>query len=669
MLGVLVLAVSQLALVVLCSMGISKIANRFDVSIPLPVSIILVFSSLHLFPVVFFLIFGFPMHWIVSVSLVVTAIVGLSNIEKENFSSLPHHFSRSKWSCIALLVVIAIRIATIPQDTSLVRGDIVSHIAPIIEWEEGKLGYPGVSYPRGFHGIFLSLSFGLDYSLVSNSLFIFLMATGWILFTAIVRGHLEDVESSCVVLLAGGGGVIGIPDGIIENTGWWLVRQSNLQPEVSAWVFVLAIMWVIDNREISEGLSPQVKSTLIGLLILGASTTNPFFFMVCSPFVFCWSLLTYTFSYNELLPRGGFQYILLFSPIIVLICSAILMGVTEWRFAGTSADIHDSTHRHNLLIEEMGVYYTDGLTVNTILVMLTPKPELTIGEVSIGKMVKLVLLPAWFIIMAALFSGFNRTKTGIFSIAVVVLYLLWYLGIPAPDGWSVIRTQYPHRAFAMLLLVYLLKDMANSNNIVILAGSLLWLSIEPETSYDLIFRYEHSTRAIIACIAFLIFLKAQDFFPEFSLDFDSLRFWAPIFIPMILFGFWSSFNLAKLPNPDLGVLFFGSTILLLIGIAVRRPDSFASFLSISSVSLCSGALFGHLYDLSLGNYHKSSFILVSFLFSFFIFHALQINKLSEFLRKNSMKLLMLIIIINGGCQLFDPDYVTPLMIPGFPEDA
>ena len=67
------------------------------------------------------------------------------------------------------------------------------------------------------------------------------------------------------------------------------------------------------------------------------------------------------------------------------------MEFTELRFQGTRADIHDASHRYDLLVAEFGTYFTDGLNVGTILVMLSPKPDLALGEPSISRMIILML--------------------------------------------------------------------------------------------------------------------------------------------------------------------------------------------------------------------------------------------------------------------------------------
>jgi len=664
MLGTLALATFQISLVVLCSYGISEIANKLGTTINLPISLIFVFSSLHILPVMIFLVTGTPETWICSSLLIIGAISGLKFLGKTDLSRFFDICNNSRLTVISLIFVVMVRIATLPEDVDLVRGDIVSHIIPIIEWNDGKLGYPGVSYPRGFHALFLSLSFSQDYALVSNALFIFLMSAGWILFTSIVRGHLGDLESGLVVLLAGGAGIMGMPDGLIENSGWWLVRQSNLQPEISAWVFVLAIMWLVENQPIVEGLDSRVRHLFLGILTLGASVTNPFFFMVCAPFLFAWSLMSKQFSLARASPSSPSQIFLLFLPLAVLILSAVLMEITELRFLGTYVDTHDASHRHDLLVEELGVYYTNGLNFETISVLLTPKTELTIGDLSVGKLVKLVLLPSWFLIFAIFFSGFSKSESIYYSATVIVLYLIWYWGVPAPDGWSVIRTQYPHRSFAMILLVYLIREMRENNNLTILAGSLLWLSLEPEVYYQSIFRYEHSSRTIIACISFLIFYKIQELLPFVIFDKKSMSFWAPIALSFGLFGFWCSFNVPKFPNPDLGIMFFGSIFLMIGGILARRPAPTPLFILISALSICSGVLAGHIFDLSIGNYHQSSFILISFILAFVIYNVLRIENVSRILYKNSMIILFLLAIINSSLHIADPQYVTPLMIPG-----
>ena len=177
MLATLALAAFQILLVTLCSYGISEISNKFGIRIGLPISLIFVFSSLHILPVIFFLFTGNPETWIFSILLCIGAISGLKLLGKKDISKFFDVCKNSRFTVLSLIIVVIIRIATLPEDTDLVRGDIVSHIAPIIEWNDGKLGYPGVSYPRGFHALFLSLSFSLDYALVSNALFIFLSPT------------------------------------------------------------------------------------------------------------------------------------------------------------------------------------------------------------------------------------------------------------------------------------------------------------------------------------------------------------------------------------------------------------------------------------------------------------------------------------------------------------
>ena len=668
MIDVLLLSSFQILLILLCAVGLSEFFGKKSIKMPITVCIMLIFSLIHFLPVALFLFIGLPLTELISLSLILGSISGLFFIKKEKLKVIIKEITNSRWTCISFFVVIAIRISTIPEDGSLVRGDMVSHIVPIYEWRDGLLGYPGVTYPRGFHALFLTLSFGLNPALVSNSIFILLMVFGWLLFAGLVRGHLGDITSSCILLLAGGGGILGIPDGIIENTGWWLVRQSNIQPEVSAWVFVMSFIWLIDNRALFERLHTNVSLAVIAILILGASTTNPFFFLVSAPFVICWSITSSTFSYNEIYPRGKIQILLLFSPVLVLLCSTGLMGITDWRFSGSSLDIHDASHRYDLIVEEMGVYYTDGLTLNTIIVMLTPKLELTIGELTAGKLVKLLLLPAWFIIMGVLYSNFDSQRATVFSITVASLYLVWYLGIPAPDGWAVIRTQYPHRAFSMLLLVYILKELESSKGIIIFALSLFWLSLEPEVFFDSLFRYEHSSRSIIFCIAFLLFYRLQDLLPILSFDSKSVRFWTPIFIPLVILGFWSSFNLIKFPNSDFGLMFFGSAILTIAAGLYRWPLELPTLFGISLISILSGILSGHLYDLTIGNYHESSFIIISYLLAFFVYQLLRNVQLTQFLKDNAMRLMMLVLITNGIFHIIDPHYVTPLMIPGFPED-
>ena len=182
-----------------------------------------------------------------------------------------------------------------------------------------------------------------------------------------------------MLLLAGGSGILGPPEGLIANTGWWLIRQSNLQPEISAWVFVLSIMWLIDNSESIREMGPKPSFLVLGIVILGGATTNPFFFLVCSPFVLFWTMMTFLFNSGRALPSNYFQGALISSPFLVLICSTILMEFTEFRFQGTQADIHDASHRYDLLVAEFGKYFTDGLNIETILVMLSPKPNLALG--------------------------------------------------------------------------------------------------------------------------------------------------------------------------------------------------------------------------------------------------------------------------------------------------
>ena len=171
-----------------------------------------------------------------------------------------------------------------------------------------------------------------------------------------------------VLLLSGGAGIVGLPDGLIENTGWWLVRQSNLQPEISAWIFVLSLMYFVDSLEKNSSMDERARNVILLLVILGASTTNPFFFLVCSPFFIIWSLMNWQFERNKPIPSDKYELVLLTSPILVLLFSVALMQFSEFRFGGTSADIHDPSHRFELLEDELGVYFTDGLNLNTILV-------------------------------------------------------------------------------------------------------------------------------------------------------------------------------------------------------------------------------------------------------------------------------------------------------------
>ena len=119
----------------------------------------------------------------------------------------------------------------------------------------------------------------------------------------------------------------------------------------------------------------------------------------------------------------------------------------------------------------------------------------------------------WFIVMGALFSRFRIQDLALYFGTVSTLYVSWYMGIPAPDGWSVIRAQYPHRAFAMLLLIPLLKEMKGTRNIILLTSSLIWLSLEPELYFEEIFRYEHAARSMIVCMLFLLLMYIQNFIP------------------------------------------------------------------------------------------------------------------------------------------------------------
>ena len=626
----------------------------------------IVFSLLHILPVVSFSLFSNPLHQFFTFFLVFGAIFGAKSIQKSDLQSFYNSIIEYRWSSISLILVVVIRIFTLPEDQSLVRGDIVSHIVPIIEWTDGKLGYPGIAYPRGFHGLFLTLSFGLEYSLVSHSVFITLHSIGWLFFLLIVRNHLGDIASSCVLLLAGGSGILGSPDGLIENTGWWLVRQSNLQPEISAWVFLLFIMWLIDNSESIREIGPKHSFSILGVVILGGATTNPFFFLVCSPFVLFWTMMTFLFNLGKATPSNHFQWTLISSPLLVLICSTILMEFTELRFQGTRADIHDASHRYDLLVAEFGTYFTDGLNVGTILVMLSPKPDLALGEPSISRMIILILIPSWYIAFFSLFSGNGRKEIGIYASTIVVIFLSWYWGIPAPDGWSVIRTQYPHRAFAMLMLVPIIKSLKEGDKMAIFIFTLLIMSIDHEYYFEPIFRYEHAARSISACILFLFAYKISEFLPVNDVNIDFIKRYLPMSFSLIVLGFWSSFNLVKFPDSDFGIMFFFGASLLIFSLYRTLPSEIGE-ISLVSSSFLLGIISGHLYDLSLGNYHSSSFLILSFILALISSRILRFELVSSFFRRHSLSFLLAVILINAILHIIHPGYVTELMVPAYPE--
>ena len=171
----------QLSLIFMCASFLSRWLEGSS-RIPLLPMVIVVFSLLHILPVLSYSLISNPIYQFFTGLLLFCAILGLNRIQKKDIQDIMGYIIESRWSLISLILVIAIRISTLPEDQSLVRGDIVSHIVPIFEWTDGKLGYPGVTYPRGFHGFFLTLSFGFEYSLVSHSVFITLQFVGWLFF-------------------------------------------------------------------------------------------------------------------------------------------------------------------------------------------------------------------------------------------------------------------------------------------------------------------------------------------------------------------------------------------------------------------------------------------------------------------------------------------------------
>ena len=673
----LIMSLFQLLLLTLSSYGLGKIyfSNyRFN----FPQSLILIYSLLHIGPIILFLLFGKPHPEVLSILLALLSFYGVFNLEKRDIIFTFNLFKKYPWTILSIFFIVFLRISTLPPDASMVRGDIGSHIYSIIQWSDGLLGYPSMTYPRGFHGLLLSVSFGADITLVSRGLLITLMTIGWSYAAAIILGMTKnDIMTAIILLIGGGGGILGTPGGLLTNSGWWLIRQSNLQPEVSAWIFVMMLLYIIFiYNKIPSNIPSKDRNILYFPLIaltIGASTTNPFFLMTSCFFIIMWWFVCRASFSKNILPKTKLELSIFFSPLAIIILSTFYIKLFFYLFNGSDIVVFEKDFFSVELEVEFGSYYTDGLTFSTIIEMISPKPSVSLnGYDQLSWSIFFILLsyPLSIIFMTAIISkDFLNKKILMVILMISALYGTWYLGIPSPIGIAAHRTHYPHYAFFIFIFIPIFNSLKlDIMDIHILISFLFVSGVNGQIMQPFINLDDDITRII--CLFFMLcsYYVFKNVSPRYS-------FYLPTRSNLyfsfggLLVGFWGYYNLHTFPHYEF-------SILLLFGLSIIIAGLLFNFKSMNIVLLLNitfysfiGLIIAEIVDIFQGYHlHDTLYISVPIIFSFLIINILQYSEKNKF-RIRPLEIFTVFIMLNYLFFIINPAYLSPLMgssIPAIP---